>query len=59
MQSIVGTWKLLHATARDAAGAARPLPCLQDRRPSGVDVSHQLMAVPISLIGMYRLASRK
>ena len=25
MQSIVGTWKLLHATARDAAGAARPL----------------------------------
>jgi len=26
MQSIVGTWKLLHATARDAAGAARPLP---------------------------------
>ena len=27
MQSIVGTWKLLHATARDAAGAARPLPC--------------------------------
>src|ERR1700730_9988174 len=26
IQSIVGTWKLLHATARDAAGAARPLP---------------------------------
>src|ERR1700726_682155 len=26
MQSIVGTWKLLHATARDVAGAARPLP---------------------------------
>jgi hypothetical protein len=26
MQSIVGTWKLLHATARDAPGAARPLP---------------------------------
>ena len=27
MQStIVGTWKLLHATARDAAGVARPLP---------------------------------
>src|SRR5580692_9689240 len=26
MQSIVGNWKLLHATARDAAGAARPLP---------------------------------
>ena len=26
MQSIVGTWKLLHATARDPAGAARPLP---------------------------------
>jgi hypothetical protein len=26
MQSIVGTWKLLHATARDASGAARPLP---------------------------------
>src|ERR1700737_1413661 len=26
MQSIVGTWKLLHATVRDAAGAARPLP---------------------------------
>src|SRR5580692_8674606 len=26
MQSIVGTWKLLHATARDAAGAAHPLP---------------------------------
>src|ERR1700720_4539761 len=26
MQSIVGAWKLLHATARDAAGAARPLP---------------------------------
>jgi Lipocalin-like domain len=26
MQSIVGTWKLLLATARDAAGAARPLP---------------------------------
>ena len=25
---------------------------LQDRRPSGVDVGHQLMAVPISLIGM-------
>jgi CheY-like chemotaxis protein len=25
MQSIVGTWKLLHATTRDAAGAARPL----------------------------------
>jgi Lipocalin-like domain len=26
MPSIVGTWKLLHATARDAAGTARPLP---------------------------------
>src|SRR6201993_2776697 len=26
MQSIVGTWKPLHATARDPAGAARPLP---------------------------------
>jgi hypothetical protein len=26
MPSIVGTWKLLHATARDAAGAARPSP---------------------------------
>src|SRR5258705_4365654 len=26
MESIVGTWKLPHATARDAAGAARPLP---------------------------------
>src|SRR6516164_6329722 len=26
MQSIVDTWKFLHATARDAAGAARPLP---------------------------------
>jgi hypothetical protein len=26
MLSIVGTWKLLHATARDAAGAARPSP---------------------------------
>ena len=26
MQSIVGTWKLLYANARDAAGAARPLP---------------------------------
>jgi hypothetical protein len=26
MQSIVGTWKLLHATARDPAGAARPFP---------------------------------
>src|SRR5215471_16559973 len=26
MPSIVGTWKLVYATARDAAGAARPLP---------------------------------
>jgi hypothetical protein len=26
MPSIVGTWKLLHATARDAAGTARPAP---------------------------------
>src|ERR1700731_4484727 len=26
MQSIVGTWRLLHATARDAGGAASPLP---------------------------------
>src|SRR5271166_6285339 len=26
MRSIVGTWKLVHAVARDAAGAARPLP---------------------------------
>jgi len=26
MPSIVGTWKLVHATARDAAGAARPSP---------------------------------
>jgi len=26
MPSIVGTWKLLHATARDAAGATRPSP---------------------------------
>jgi hypothetical protein len=26
MPSIVGTWKLLHATARDATGAARPSP---------------------------------
>jgi hypothetical protein len=26
MPSIVGTWKLLHATARDAAGAAHPSP---------------------------------
>ena len=26
MQSIAGTWKLLHATARHAAGAARPSP---------------------------------
>jgi len=26
MPSIVGTWKLLHATARDAAGTARPSP---------------------------------
>ena len=26
MPSIVGTWKLIHATARDAAGAARPSP---------------------------------
>ena len=26
MPSIVGTWKLLHATARDAAGALRPSP---------------------------------
>ena len=26
MPSIVGTWKLLHATALDAAGTARPAP---------------------------------
>ena len=26
MRSIVGTWKLVHAAARDAAGAARPSP---------------------------------
>jgi hypothetical protein len=26
MRSIVGTWKLVHAVARDAAGAARPAP---------------------------------
>ena len=26
MPSIVGTWKLAHATARDTAGAARPSP---------------------------------
>ena len=26
MRSIVGTWKLVHATARDAAGAERPTP---------------------------------
>ncbi len=26
MPSIVGTWKLIHATARDAAGAALPAP---------------------------------
>jgi len=26
MPSIVGTWKLVYATARDAAGAARPSP---------------------------------
>ena len=26
MPSIVGTWKLLHATARDPAGTARPAP---------------------------------
>ena len=26
MLSIVGTWKLVHATARDAAGTARPSP---------------------------------
>ena len=26
MPSIVGTWKLLHATARDSAGTARPAP---------------------------------
>jgi hypothetical protein len=26
MPSIVGTWKLVHATARDAAGTALPLP---------------------------------
>jgi hypothetical protein len=26
MPSIVGTWKLLHTTARDAAGTARPSP---------------------------------
>ena len=26
MSSIVGTWKLAHATARDAAGATRPSP---------------------------------
>jgi len=26
MPSIVGTWKLVQATARDAAGAARPSP---------------------------------
>src|SRR5438067_12312048 len=26
MPSIVGTWKLLHATPRDAAGTARPSP---------------------------------
>jgi hypothetical protein len=26
MPSIVGTWKLVHATARDATGAARPSP---------------------------------
>ena len=26
MLSIVGTWKLLHTTARDATGAARPAP---------------------------------
>src|SRR5271165_1686788 len=26
MPSIVGTWKLAHATARDAAGAALPAP---------------------------------
>jgi len=26
MSSIVGTWKLLRATARDAAGAALPAP---------------------------------
>ena len=25
-RSLVGTWKLVHATARDAAGAARPSP---------------------------------
>ena len=26
MPSIVGTWKLIHAVARDAAGSARPSP---------------------------------
>ena len=26
MPSIVGTWKLVHATARDAVGTARPAP---------------------------------
>jgi hypothetical protein len=26
MPSIIGTWKLLHATARDSAGTARPAP---------------------------------
>ena len=26
MPSIVGTWKLVHATTRDAAGTALPLP---------------------------------
>jgi hypothetical protein len=26
MPSIVGTWKLVHATTRDAAGVARPSP---------------------------------
>jgi hypothetical protein len=26
MPSIVGTWKLLHATARDSGGTARPAP---------------------------------
>ena len=26
MPSIVGTWKLVHATARDGAGTARPSP---------------------------------
>jgi hypothetical protein len=40
MQSIVGTWKLLHATARDAAGAARPLPYGGSLKLTDIDSAH-------------------